>query len=72
MPLTRHRIPLATRFALVVNDFSKCLLYSNLSIYEDGTSQDVSQKSNDIIEQSLHDDNVNSMKWMERNKLTII
>ena len=56
-------------FILFVNDYSKCLQYSNVSINADDISQDISHKSIDIIEQRMHDDLVNSMKWMERIKL---
>jgi hypothetical protein len=36
-----------------VNDHPKCLKYSNVTIYADDTSQDVTDKSVDIIETKL-------------------
>lgn len=59
-------------FILYVNDYPKCLTYSHATIYTDGTSQDVSDKSIDTIEYKLKDNLVNYMQWMKRNKLTII
>ena len=42
-----------------------------VSICADDTSQDVSHKPIFIIQQRLHDELVNCMNWMERNKLMI-
>ena len=58
-------------FILSVNDYPKCLKHSNVTIYADDTTQDISHKSIDVIEQKLHEDLLNSMQWMERNKLTM-
>ena len=38
-------------FILFVNDYPKCLQYSNVFIYADGTSQDVSHKSIVILKE---------------------
>ena len=59
-------------FILFVNDYPKCLKHSNVTIYADDTTQDISHKSIDVIEQKLHEDLLNSMQLMERNKLTMI
>jgi hypothetical protein len=40
-------------FILFVNDYPRCLKYSNVTIYADDTSQDVTDKSVDIIETKL-------------------
>ena len=40
-------------------------------MYADDTSQDVLGKSIDVIETKLRADLLNSMKWMEKNKLTM-
>ena len=58
-------------FILFVNDYPKCLKHSTVTIYADDTTQDVSDKSIDIIEKKLHEDLLNSMNWMSRNKLTM-
>ena len=58
-------------FILFVNDYPKCLKHSNVSVYADDTSQDVSHSSIDVIEQRLYEDLLNSMRWMENNKLTM-
>jgi hypothetical protein len=52
-----------------VNDHPKCLKYSNVTIYADDTSQDVTDKSVDIIETKLICDLKSSMNWMNENKL---
>ena len=56
---------------LFVNDFPKCLKHSTVTIYADYTTQDVSYKSIEVIEKKLHEDLLNSMNWMSRNKLTM-
>ena len=58
-------------FILFVNDYPKCLNHSNVTIYADDTTKDISHKSIDVIEQKLHEDLSNSMQWMGRNKLTM-
>jgi hypothetical protein len=58
-------------FILFVNDYTKCLKHSNVSVYADDTSQDVSHNSADVIEQRLYEGLPNSMRRMENNKLTI-
>ena len=58
-------------FILFVNDYPKCLKHSTVTIYADDTTQDVSDKSIDVIEKKLHKDLLNSMNWMSRNKLTM-
>lgn len=60
-------------FILFVNDYPKCLKYSNVTIYmyADDTSQDVTDKSVDIIETKLICDLKSSMNWMNENKLTM-
>ena len=58
-------------FILFVNDYPKCLKHSTVTIYADDTTQDVSDKSIDVIEKKLHEDLLNSMNWMSRNKLTM-
>ena len=56
-----------------MNDYPKCLKYSNVTIYmyADDTSQDVTDKSVDIIETKLICDLKSSMNWMNENKLTM-
>ena len=56
-------------FILFVNDHPKCLKYSNVTIYADDTSQDVTDKSVDIIETKLICDLKSSMNWMNENTL---
>ena len=58
-------------FILFVNDYPKCLKHSTVNIYADDTTQDVSDKSLDVIEKKLQDDLLNSIEWMQKNKLTI-
>ena len=58
-------------FILFVNDSPKSLKYSNVTIYADDTSQDVTDKSVDIIETKLICDLKSSMNWMNENKLTM-
>lgn len=58
-------------FILYVNDYPKCLNYSHATIYADDTSQDVSDKSVDIIEYKLKEDLICAMEWMKNNKLTM-
>ena len=58
-------------FILFVNDYPDCLEYSHATIYADDTSQDVCDKSVDVIVEKLTADLFNSLKWMERNKLTM-
>ena len=58
-------------FILFVNDYPKCLKHSNVTIYADDTTQDISHKLIDVIEQKLHENLLNSLQWMERNKLTM-
>ena len=58
-------------FILFVNDYPECLQYSEAHMYADDTTQDVSGKSIDVIETKLRADLLNSMKWMEKNKLTM-
>lgn len=58
-------------FILFVNDYLKCLKHSNVNIYADYTTQDVSHKSTDVIEQKLYGDLLYSVKWMNSNKLTM-
>jgi hypothetical protein len=40
-------------FILFVNDYPRCLKYSNVTIYADDTSQDITDKSVDIMETKL-------------------
>ncbi|XP_061162947.1 blastula protease 10-like [Saccostrea echinata] len=40
-------------------------------MYADDTTQDVSDKSINVIENKLHSDLINTLEWMEKNKLTI-
>jgi hypothetical protein len=47
------------------------LKYSNVTIYADDTSQDVTDTSVDIIETKLICDLKSSMNWMNENKLTM-
>lgn len=58
-------------FILFVNDYSECLKHSNVNIYADDTTQDVSHKSIDVIEQKLYEDLIYSVNWMNINKLTM-
>lgn len=58
-------------FILFVNDYPKCFKHSNVNIYADDTTQDVSHKSIDVIEQKLYEDLLCSVNWMNRNKLTM-
>ena len=58
-------------FLLFVNDYPKCLKYSNVTIYADDTSQDITDKSVDIMETKLICDLKSSMNWMNENKLTM-
>ena len=58
-------------FILFVNDYPDCLEYSHATIYADDTSQDVCDKSVDVIIEKLTADLFNSLKWMEQNKLTM-
>ena len=58
-------------FILFVNDYPRCLKYSNVTIYADDTSQDVTDKSVDIIETKLICDLKSSMNLMNENKLTM-
>ena len=58
-------------FILFVNDYPDCLEYSHATIYADDTSQDVCDKSVDVIVEKLTADLFNSLKWMEQNKLTM-
>jgi hypothetical protein len=54
-------------FILFVNDYPICLTPSTVNIYADDTTQDVADKSVDVIERKLKD----SIEWMQKNKLTI-
>jgi hypothetical protein len=58
-------------FILFVNDYPKCLKYSNVTIYADDTSQDATNKYVDTIEKKLICDLKSSMNWMNENKLTM-
>jgi hypothetical protein len=58
-------------FILFVNDYPKCLKYSNVTIYANDTSQDVTDKSVDIRETKLICDLKSSMNRMNENKLTM-
>lgn len=58
-------------FILFVNDYPKCIKHSNVNIYADDTTQDVSHKSIDVIEQKLYEDLLCSVNWMNSNKLTM-
>ena len=58
-------------FILFFNDYPDCLEYAEAHMYADDTSQDVLGKSIDVIETKLRADLLNSMKWMEKNKLTM-
>ena len=49
-------------FILFVNDYPKCLKHSNITIYADDSTKDISHKSIDVIEQKLHEDLLNSMQ----------
>ena len=44
----------ASCFILFVNDYPNCLKHSTVTIYADDTTQDISDKSIDIIEKKLH------------------
>ena len=56
---------------LFVNDYRDCLEYSHATIYADDTSQDVCDKSVDVIVEKLTTNLFNSWKWMKQNKLTM-
>jgi hypothetical protein len=56
---------------LYVNDYQNCLQHSAAHMYADDTTQDVSDKSIDIIENKLMHDLRNTLEWMDKNKLTI-
>jgi hypothetical protein len=58
-------------FILFVNDYPTCLTHSTVNIYADDTTQDVADKSVDVIEKKLKDDLLHSIEWMQKNKLTI-
>ena len=58
-------------FILFVNDYPTCLTHSTVNIYADDTTQDVADKSVDVIERKLKDDLLHSIEWMQKNKLTI-
>jgi hypothetical protein len=58
-------------FILYKNDYPKCLKHSSITMYADDTSQDVSDKSVDVIESKLQEDFKLCAEWMLRNKLSI-
>jgi hypothetical protein len=59
-------------FMLYVNDYPNCLQHSAAHMYADDTTQDLSDKSIDVIENKLLCDLKNTLEWMDKNKLTII
>lgn len=58
-------------FILFVNDYPKFLKHSNVNIYADDTTQGVSHKSIDVLEQKVYKDLLYYVKWMNSNKLTM-
>lgn len=43
-------------FIIQINDYSKCLKHSSVTMYADDTSQDVSDKAVDVIEKKIQED----------------
>lgn len=43
-------------FILFVNNYSKCLKHTNVNIYADNKTQDVSHNTVDVIEQQFYED----------------
>jgi hypothetical protein len=56
---------------LYVNDYPNCLQHSAAHMYADDTTQDVSDRSIDVIENKLLRDLENTLEWMDKNKLRI-